>query len=150
MRIALALAACAAVTGLTAFSRAPRTAVLSAFDKTTWDSVYTDAQAARGDSLYKATCAKCHGPTLKGTDNGDGGPLVEKQFLDSWNGMTLDQLFSKIYTTMPSDNPKTIAQKDVADIMAYLLAQNHFPSGSAALTENLDQLKTIKLATSKP
>lgn len=131
---------------LTAFSRAE---INPRLDKTTWDSVYTDAQAAHGDSLYKASCAKCHGANLKGTP-ADGGPLVEKEFLDSWNGMTLDQLFNKIWKTMPSDNPQTIAQKDIADIMAYLLAQNHFPSGTVALTESLDQLKTIKLAASKP
>src|SRR5215212_1339433 len=31
-----------------------------------WDSVYTDSQAVRGDSLYKESCAKCHGPSLAG------------------------------------------------------------------------------------
>src|SRR4051812_13212116 len=74
----------------------------STVEKTTWDSVYTQAQAARGDTLYKAACAKCHGATLTGGSGADdGGPLSGKDFLGSWNGMTLDQLFNKIYTTMP-------------------------------------------------
>jgi len=33
---------------------------------TVWDSVYSDSQAVRGDSLYKAlTCVKCHGEINK-------------------------------------------------------------------------------------
>src|SRR5215467_6507392 len=36
---------------------------------TTWDSIYTDSQATRGDSLYRATCVRCHGETLAGTDS---------------------------------------------------------------------------------
>ena len=141
------IAVCGAV-AVSAFAR-PAASHSHSPDKTTWDSVYTAAQAAHGDSVYKASCMKCHGPALKGTET-DGGPLVGKEFLDGWNGMTLDQLYNKIDRTMPSDNPKTLPAKDVADVMAFILSQNQFPAGASPLTENMDSLKSIKLTTSKP
>lgn len=142
------VAVCGAVVLVSAFARPSRSGS-RAFDKTTWDSVYTTAQASHGDSVYRASCVKCHGPELKGTDT-DGGPLVGKDFLDGWNGMTLDQLYNKIDRTMPSDNPKTLPAQSVADVMAFILSKNEFPAGSAALSLNLDSLKVIKLSTSKP
>src|SRR5262249_38266863 len=57
---------------------------------TTWDSVYSDSQAARGDTLYKATCMKCHGETLAGTDSAVS--LAGNDFMVNWDGLTLDQL----------------------------------------------------------
>ena len=38
-----------------------------------WDGVYTAAQADRGDKLFAASCAMCHGADIKGT-----GPLARK------------------------------------------------------------------------
>ncbi|HEY2164770.1 MAG TPA: cytochrome c [Gemmatimonadaceae bacterium] len=115
---------------------------------TVWDSVYTTAQASHGDSLYRATCIKCHGATLSGGD--EGSPLVGSAFLGNWRDLTLDQLFDKIRTSMPPDNPKSIATRDVADLVAYLLAQNQFPAGAKVLTDSLEQLKDIKITTVRP
>jgi quinoprotein glucose dehydrogenase len=116
--------------------------------RTVWDSVYSDSQASRGDSLYKQSCAKCHGANLAGTDS--AAELKGKSFLGNWDGLTLDQLYDKILTTMPPDNPKSIPRGQVADVMAYLLSQNRFPAGKAALSDNADQLKTITLLKSQP
>jgi mono/diheme cytochrome c family protein len=116
--------------------------------RTTWDSVYTAAQAAHGDTLYKAGCIKCHGATLAGGDQ--GSPLTGSSFLGDWSGLTLDQLFDKVRSTMPPDNPKSIPPKDVADIVAYLLAQNQMPAGTARLSESVDQLKQIKFLSARP
>jgi mono/diheme cytochrome c family protein len=91
---------------------------------------------------------KCHGATLGGGD--EGSPLVGSAFLGNWRDLTLDQLFDKIRTSMPPDNPKSIATRDVADLVAYLLAQNQFPAGAKVLTDSLDRLKDIKITTSRP
>src|SRR5215468_11301184 len=97
-------AAFVGASALTAFSRrAPGAAPTH----TVWDSVYTAAQASHGDSLYKGTCVKCHGVTLTGGD--EGTPLVGSAFLGNWRDLTLDQLFDKIRTSMPPDNPKSVA-----------------------------------------
>lgn len=132
----------ASAVAVTAFAR-------GRVDKTVWDGVYTTAQAQHGDSLFQATCDKCHGEKAANTPD-DGGRLVGKDFLADFDGLALSELYTKIYTTMPSDKPKSLQPKDVADVMAYLLAQNQFPAGSVALVENADSLKTIKVVAAKP
>ena len=117
-------------------------------ERTVWDSVYTDSQAVRGDSVYKATCVKCHGVTLAGGD--DGGPLTGLNFLGNWNGLPVGDLYDKIRTTMPPDKPKSIPPTQLADVVAYVLAQNHFPAGTRPLVDDADSLKAIKIVQSKP
>ena len=113
-----------------------------------WDSVYTEAQSVRGDSLYRVGCATCHGATLAGTD--DGTPLTGDAFLGNWNGLTLAELYDKIRSTMPPETPETIPPDQVTGMLAYLLAQNHFPPGKTALTADVDRLKDIKVVASRP
>src|SRR5688572_31888871 len=55
--------------------------------KSTNDGVYTDAQAKRGDVLYKEQCATCHGDNLEGS--GPMPPLAGKDFLVNWQGKTV-------------------------------------------------------------
>lgn len=144
--IAAAIAAPAALlTGMTvrSTSHAPTEPA-----RTTWDSVYTAAQATRGDSLYKVDCLSCHGATLTGGDK--GSPLVGKDFAGDFDGGTVGDLFDQIENGMPPDNPKTIARSDVIDIVAYLLAQNQFPAGSRALVADADSLKNVKYVAAKP
>ena len=42
-------------------------------DRTTWDSVFTVEQAARGEIAYEATCAGCHQQSLSGAEGMSGG-----------------------------------------------------------------------------
>jgi len=113
-----------------------------------WDSVYTDSQTVRGDSLYQAVCIKCHGPTLSGT--ADGNPLAGTDFVANWDGLTIDQIYDKIRNEMPPDNPKTIPPELIPDVMALILSKNGFPSGKQALPNDIEKLKTIKFEKSKP
>jgi len=115
---------------------------------TTWDSVYSDSQAVRGDTLYKATCMKCHGETLAGSDSAVS--LTGNDFQVNWDGLTLDQLYDKMVTSMPSDNPKSVPSSKMIDVLAYILSKNAFPSGKAALPDDVAVLKDIKFAKSKP
>ena len=115
---------------------------------TVWDSVYTDSQVARADSTYTQSCAKCHGAALQGAQ--DGGPLTGPDFLTNWDGMTLADLHDKIRTTMPPDTPNTIPPSQVADLVALVLAHNHFPAGATPLTADAARLKDIKMVRSRP
>jgi len=115
---------------------------------TTWDSIYTDSQATRGESLYKATCLKCHGETLAGTDSAVS--LAGNDFMVNWDGLTLDQLYDKMLTTMPSDNPKSLPSAQIVDILAFVLSKNAFPSGKAALPDDVAVLKDITFSKAKP
>ena len=148
---------CATLGALVALAALDHTARANALDdvrrrqeptRSVWDSVYTDAQAARGDSLYKESCAKCHGATLAGTN--DGNALTGENFLANWNGLAVVELYEKIRTTIPPEKPKSIVGPPLADIVAYLFAQNHFPSGTKTLSDSADALKNIKIVQTKP
>ena len=95
--------------------------------RTVWDGVYSSAQADRGSALYMQRCAVCHGVTLGG--NNEAPPLVG-EFIPDWDGTTLAQLSDKIGRTMPLDHPGSLSAGQTADILAFLLKANNFPSGS--------------------
>jgi cytochrome c553 len=63
------------------------------------DGVYSVGQAARGQQLYKAQCAACHGNAMEGTT---GPPLAGDSFLSNWSSKSLENLNDKIQKTMPS------------------------------------------------
>src|SRR6478752_289690 len=64
--------------------------------------VYSAGQAARGQQLYKAQCAACHGDAMEGTS---GPPLVGDSFLSNWSTKSLENLNDKIQKTMPFNLP---------------------------------------------
>lgn len=145
------VAACSSPSATPASSPTPAAAPSStAVAKTsTWDGVYTAAQAQHGATLFATTCNKCHGPAAAGSTD-DGGRLVGREFFEKFDGVTLDQLFNSILTLMPLDHPKSLAPKDVADITAYLLSQNQMPAGPSPLSEDPAQLKTLRILASRP
>ena len=116
--------------------------------KTTWDGVYTEAQAARGEALYAKSCASCHGPDLAGLDTAPS--LSGSEFNAGWKDMTLDDLFERMRTTMPADGPGTLSNQQYADIIAFILAKDKFPAGQAELPAENAPLKEIKFVTEKP
>jgi mono/diheme cytochrome c family protein len=142
-RIALLVSLCAAPFVLASTRITPRPAA-----KTVWDSVYTVAQAGRGETAYAKTCARCHGASLGG---GDESPaLTGGNFLGNWNGLPLSELQTRIKTTMPSDSVGIYDMKLVTDVMAYLLKATGFPAGQAELSTQTDSLKDIVVKTSRP
>lgn len=112
-----------------------------------WDGVYTDEQAKRGEPLYQQKCASCHGDKLTGGESAP--PLAGGQFLSNWNGLTLDILFERIRLTMPSDNPARVGKPAKADILAYVLSMNKFPSGKSELQSRAELLKEIMIEASQ-
>ncbi len=113
-----------------------------------WDAVYTVDQVQRGDSVYQKTCKSCHGAELKGGD--DGAPLAGPEFMKSYDGKLLDAMFLQIRNSMPPTDPKSIPRPLVADVMAYMLSRNHFPAGSAPLTDDIERLHQIRFHAVKP
>jgi S-disulfanyl-L-cysteine oxidoreductase SoxD len=115
--------------------------------RSVWDGVYTEEQAKRGESLYHQKCASCHGDKMTGGESAP--PLAGGQFLSNWNGLTLDVLFERIRLTMPSDNPAKVSRPLKADILAYVLRMNTFPSGKTDLQYKTELLKDILIAGNK-
>jgi cytochrome c len=115
--------------------------------KSVWDGVYTQDQANRGKDLYASQCASCHGPELTG---GEMAPaLAGGEFLSGWDGLTVGDLFDRIRISMPQNAPGSLSGQQNADILAFLLASNKFPSGSEELAKEAMILKTIKLEAKK-
>lgn len=111
--------------------------------KSTNDGIYTEAQAKRGDVLYKEQCATCHGDNLEGS--GPMPPLAGKDFLVNWQGKTVGDLFEKTHTTMPATAPGTLTPAQAADIVAHMLAAGKYPAGTTELDSKLEVLQAIKI-----
>jgi mono/diheme cytochrome c family protein len=116
--------------------------------KTVWDSVYSVAQAARGESAYAKGCARCHGAALSGGDQSP--PLAGSAFLGNWNGQSLIDLQQRIKTTMPSDSIGIYDARFVTDVLAFMLKANGFPAGPAELAADDAALKDIAIRASRP
>jgi mono/diheme cytochrome c family protein len=124
--------------------------ILAAQDKpkTTWDGVYTEAQAKRGETKYSQICASCHAPDLSGADTAPS--LSGSGFNSGWNDLSIDDLASRIQTTMPADGPGTLGRQDVADIVAFIMAKDGFPAGPDELPSQAEVQKGIKIIVQKP
>jgi mono/diheme cytochrome c family protein len=113
--------------------------------KSVADGVYTDAQAARGATVYDAACAGCHRPDLGGAT---GPALREERFAREFAGKDLKTLFTKTATTMPRGAPGSLGDSVYLDVVAHLLKENGFPAGSHELTA--DTLGGIRVLPGRP
>src|ERR1700704_4737483 len=111
------------------------------------DGVYSSEQARRGESLYRLECASCHGEKLEG--RGQAPPLTGDEFVMDWNGMTVGDLFEKMQTSMPADQPGHLSREQNAMLLAYILSSNMYPSGSADLPADANRLRLIRFESSQ-
>jgi mono/diheme cytochrome c family protein len=116
--------------------------------KSAWAGIFTDDQAARGESSYRAGCASCHGTSLEGSD--DAPPLAGRDFTYEWNCANIADLFETIQYTMPADRPGQLSEKQIAEILSYILKVNHFPAGSSVLPPSADELRGILFFAQNP
>lgn len=116
--------------------------------RSVWDGVYSEQQAKRGESIYSRECSLCHGDKLKGNDSTP--PLSGNDFAADWDGRTLGDLFKKIRLTMPQGEPDRLNQQQDADVLAYILSFNKFPSGKDELPSEVAPLKAIRFQSAKP
>jgi len=96
------------------------------------DRVYSDGQAARGQQIYKAQCAGCHGESLEGTS---GPPLTGDSFLSNWSGRPLVNFVDKIQKTMPFNQPGSLSRQQSIDLTSFILQSGKFPGGQTELNE---------------
>jgi hypothetical protein len=116
--------------------------------RSVWDGVYTKGQAKRGEQLYGMHCASCHGQALEGA--GEAPALVGGEFLDKWVGLKLSDLFERIQSTMPQDDPERLGRDAKTYITAYLLMLNQFPAGKIELPADAQLMKEIRIDAAKP
>jgi mono/diheme cytochrome c family protein len=108
-----------------------------------WDGVFTADQAAQGKSVFDNKGATCHGAELTGAEMAP--PLSGGQFLGNWSGQALGDLFVRIHTTMPANDPGKLTRQQAADIVAYMLQVAKFPAGQTELGADEAVLKDIAI-----
>lgn len=91
--------------------------------KTVWDGIYTNTQAARGESIFAGACNSCHRA-------GFSGP----RFVDHWREAKLVNLYTFISNSMPPGARGALSDHDYIDIVAYILKTSNFPAGTDELT----------------
>ena len=111
------------------------------------EGVYSEAQAKRGEAIYKEQCAACHGDNLEGS--GPMPPLTGKDFLTNWQGKPVADVFEKTATSMPATAPGSLSPEQTADVISYLLSVGKYPAGAAELPAKAEALKSISLDAPK-
>jgi len=108
------------------------------------DALYSDAQAARGESAYQQYCAVCHGPSLQGNP---AAPLTGPAFRARWEDgrHTLDDLFFIVRSLMPNNAPGSLSKAQYADVVAYILKVNGYPAGETELIPTAAAMKRVTL-----
>jgi cytochrome c5 len=89
-------------------------------ERTIRDQVYSETQAARGKSVYDKQCSSCH-------DGGMGPSLMGDDFLATWENKTVRTLYSRILTTMPSDEPGSCRSRRCSTLWRTSFARMVFP-----------------------
>jgi mono/diheme cytochrome c family protein len=122
-------------------------AALAQSPRSVWDGTFTADQAKRGESVSQKECVNCHGGALSG---GEEAPSLEgAAFLSNWNGLTVGDLFDRIRKSMPQDDPTRLSRQQDADVLAYILSLNRFPTGKTELSAQSEVLKQIKIEPAK-
>ena len=122
-RVLLGLGAAAAASGL---------AITAAQPQNTGGGVYTAEQATVGQTTFQTVCAKCHQADLRG--GFEAPPLVGAPFMNAWRGRSTNELYNKIATSMPQDNPRSLSDQAVESLVAFILRANGAPAGATELT----------------
>ena len=107
-------------------------AIAAAQQQPAGTTVYTAEQATIGQSAFQVTCARCHQPDLRGSN--EAPPLAGANFMSAWRGRSTNELFNKIASSMPPDNPRSLPEQAVTSIVAYILRQNGAPAGAQPFT----------------
>jgi mono/diheme cytochrome c family protein len=115
--------------------------------RTVWSGVFTADQAAQGKTVFENKCVTCHGADLNGGEMAP--PLSGGMFLSNWNGQSLGDLFVRIHTTMPQNDPGSLNNAEVAQVLAYILSFNQFPAGTAPLPSDDAALGQIGITDKK-
>jgi quinoprotein glucose dehydrogenase len=109
--------------------------------------LYTAEQAAAGEKIYFDKCSVCHGDTLAGREQATA--LAGAQFMQTWNGRNLRQLFDKL-DTMPPTAQKSLSATDKSALLAFLMRFSDMPAGPAALPTDPTQLAALSFGKAAP
>jgi S-disulfanyl-L-cysteine oxidoreductase SoxD len=101
---------------------------------------YSAGQAEQGGTVYGLRCVSCHGDTLTGGVGG-GPPLTGDYFFGLWGEQPLAAVYSFIKSAMPEDNPGSLSNSQVTQVLAYILQFNGFPAGDAEMAIGAEEVQ---------
>jgi mono/diheme cytochrome c family protein len=117
-----------------------------------WDGLFTYEQAARGEATYLQHCASCHGEALDGLGPAPPLPIASRptrplrpiplagrEFRSNWHEMSVGDLFERIRISMPQQAPGSLSRAQNADITAYILRVNGYPTGPEELSGEMEK-----------
>jgi len=111
-------------------------------ETTVRDGVYSADQAKRGRAIYVDKCATCH-------DGGTMGPeLWGDTFLAPRANKNVRTFYDRIQDTMPEDDPGSLTEIELLNIIAFVIQQNGFPAGDKPIP-NADALNRMKFVEKK-
>jgi mono/diheme cytochrome c family protein len=113
-----------------------------------WTGVYSEAQAARGESVFLSVCSRCHGPRGNGAGDPEmvAAPAVARgSFLRKWEGQTVETLLNYVRATMPTDNPKSLSDQQYLDAIAYMFVLSNMPKGDSELALDRTVLEGVEI-----
>ena len=99
------------------------------------DGVFTASQASRGEWTFGRTCASCH------ETSEFGGP----RFRIRWAGQTVGDMFYLVFNTMPEGSPGSLSPDEYAEVLAYILHLNGYPTGEERLPTADSALRRIRI-----
>lgn len=111
---------------------------------TTAQGAYTEAQAARGLTLFRQNCVRCHGPNL----DGDGffiPAIGGRDFANYWKGRPVADVFAFVNEFMPFDMPGALDPQTYVDVIAYILQFTGYPPGANELPADKEALKLVRV-----
>ncbi len=101
---------------------------------------YSADQAQQGQAVFGQRCVSCHGDDMTGGVGG-GPPLTGDYFFGLWGEQSLSSVYSFIKSTMPEDNPGSLSNTQVTQVLAYILQFNCFPAGDAEMAVGAEQVQ---------
>ena len=96
------------------------------------ESVFTAEQADRGQRLYAARCAACHGENLLGIEMAPA--LAGANFRGVWERQPMLNLANRIKVTMPPFAPNSLSPAQITDLLGHILKANDVAAGGVALS----------------
>ena len=102
---------------------------------TTLSKVYAAEQAEKGRESYMASCVSCHKPV----------EVSGERFWSGLVGKTVADFFLYLRSSMPQDNPGSLADDDYANVTAYILQLNAMPAGERLLPSDTAVLAKIRV-----
>ena len=128
------LAGCASTSeGMPASAAAPAPA--AAPEASASNAFYTSQQASRGEGLFRDNCVSCHASS----------EFTGSSFERRWRNRAVGDIYEFVLYSMPDDNPGGLPEQTYADIVAYMLRLNDFPTGDSELPTSLDALMQMQM-----